>query len=106
MSSKRPIHPDLRNAIALLGEIPANATTPQECWQAVAPPCPPGKTYARWSFWGVLYVAVIVRQKRIDRVVEYIHNWQRRASKQGTAWSPKALFVPVRTMPQPWNGKE
>lgn len=106
MSTNRPIHPDLRNALALLGDIPADVTTAQECWNAVAPKCPVGKTYARWSFWGVLYAPVIVRKQRVDRVVEYIHDQQRRASKQGTAWPPKALFVPVRAMPQPWDGKE
>ena len=106
MLKNSPIHPDLCNALALLGDIPADATTAQECWKSVAPPCPPGKTYARWSFWGVLHAPVIVRQRRIDRVFEYISSRQRRAEKQGTAWPPKALFVPVRAVPQPLDGKE
>jgi len=103
MSAKNnlPIHPDLRNALALLGDIPADAVTAADCWNAVAPKCPPGKTYARWSFWGILNVAVIIRKRRVERVVKYIHDWQRRGGKAGDFWPPKALFAPVRAMPQP-----
>lgn len=103
MSNKTavPIHHDLRNALALLGDIPAEAVTAQECWNAVAPKCQPGKTYARWSFWGVLHMAVIIRRRRVERVVKYIHEWHRRFVKPGAIWPPKALFTPVRAMPQP-----
>lgn len=100
-SAIAPIHPDLRNALALLGDIPADAVTAADCWKAVAPKCPPGRTYTRWTFWGVLHMAVIIRQRRVERVVKYIHEWQRRGGKTGAAWPPKALFTPVRAMPQP-----
>lgn len=108
MSAKRqrpPVHPDLRNALAMLGDIPADAVTAEQCWKAVAPPCPPGKRYARWSFWGVLHAPVLVRVARVWKVVNHIHAKKRHAEQAGMPWPPKAVFVPILDVPQPTERK-
>lgn len=115
MSTKNSltIHPDLRNALALLGDIPADAVTVAECWNAVAPKCPEGKTYTRWTFWGFLANKALLRMSVNKQLVvsAYVLRWYNRAHtddgnlKPFKAWPPKALFTPVRAMPQPWDGK-
>lgn len=106
--SKAPIHPDLRAALAMLGDIPADAVTAAECWKAVAPKCPSGITYLRGSFWGVIQIPVLVRTTctRIALVVAHINDRKHRYETASKPWPPKALFVKVATLPQPLNGKK
>lgn len=100
MQKDKTIHPDLRAALSLLGEIPDTAQTRGECWKAVAPPKPPGKTYASWSFWGTIEIPVKTRTG-VSLLVEFIHRQKHLHEKAGATWPPTPAFVPVVHLPQP-----
>ena len=100
MRKDKQIHPDLRAALALLGEIPDTAQTRGECWKAVAPKCPEGKMYASWNFWGRIEIPVKFRTN-VAGLAESIHEEKRLLEKAEKQWPPKPVFVPWLHLPQP-----